>query len=243
MANLQHIGENRIRKEMKEAAARRRKSLLVFGLPICLVLSLIHAGIGLLSFVFLAIAYLQAGAKDSVKAAGVAGEDQTLAVLETLPNDYVLFNQLDLPDNRSSTGSRELDFVVVGPNGVFVVETKNLRGELVGAAGDEYWTLHKVGRGGTPYSKSVRNPVRQVRGQVAVLNKFLQSRNLNPWITGLVCLAANNDMEGISSPDVAVVTSEGLCNYLREFKMRKPVGDPSLIVNALNSLREEEIAA
>jgi hypothetical protein len=86
-----------------------------------------------------------------------------LAVLSGLPTEYILFNQIRLPDERSKTGFREADFVVVGPNGVFIIENKDFRGWIQGDGNSSNWEVHKVGRGGTPYIKSCRNPVRQVQ--------------------------------------------------------------------------------
>ena len=56
--------------------------------------------------------------------AGAAGEDRVLAALSVLPAKYTLFNQIRLPDEHSRTGFREADFMVVGNNGVFIIENK-----------------------------------------------------------------------------------------------------------------------
>jgi hypothetical protein len=60
----------------------------------------------------------------AIMLAGAAGEDLALAHLSRLPDEYTVFNQICLPDSRSRTGYREADFVVVGPNGVFIIENK-----------------------------------------------------------------------------------------------------------------------
>jgi hypothetical protein len=60
----------------------------------------------------------------AVMLAGAEGEDRVLAALSGLPAEYTLFNQIRLPNERSRTGFREADFVVVGNNGVFIIENK-----------------------------------------------------------------------------------------------------------------------
>jgi hypothetical protein len=142
---------------------------------------------------------------------------------------------VDLPDERSRTGKREIDFTVCGPNGVFVIESKNHNGSLSGSEHDERWTIHKVGRGGTPYSDSVRNPVRQVKTQVSVLNKYLQRKKLNPWITGVVSLSSNNDTSGIDS-SIPVLASAQLAHWLTAYRGKAEVRDLDRVVLAISEL-------
>ena len=46
------------------------------------------------------------------------GELKTLKLLEQLPDSYVLFNQVDVPNLRAKRGFTELDLVVVGRKGL-----------------------------------------------------------------------------------------------------------------------------
>ena len=82
---------------------------------------------------------------------GTKGEEETVHFLSTLPDTYHIFTSVRVHEKM------EADAVVVGQNGVFVVESKNYKGELVGTANDKKWTLNKIGRKGGEYSKSVPN--------------------------------------------------------------------------------------
>jgi hypothetical protein len=54
---------------------------------------------------------------------GAAGEKVVEAILSKLPEDFCVVNDL-------STSTGNLDHVVIGPTGVFVIETKNCRGVI-----------------------------------------------------------------------------------------------------------------
>ncbi|HTL15773.1 MAG TPA: nuclease-related domain-containing protein, partial [Patescibacteria group bacterium] len=54
---------------------------------------------------------------------GARGEKHVGAILSRLPEAFCVINDL-------ATGHGNLDHVVVGPTGVFVIETKNWRGEI-----------------------------------------------------------------------------------------------------------------
>ena len=127
MANLEYVKENRLTQEAKGS----RKTVLMFGAPILLLLCVLFPDVWWWFLSFFVILLLNAG---TIKRAGAQGEDTALARLKDLPDTYTIFNQLEVPNNNSRRGFVELDLVVVGPNGVFVVEVKN-NNRAVGAGG------------------------------------------------------------------------------------------------------------
>lgn len=235
MAKLDYIKENRITLELDAEVSSRRKMVLLFGIPLAIATTFKFPQGGWITFFLVAIVYAMAGGRDAIRNTGALGEDYTLRALSSLPDNYTIFNQIDVPDERSRTGSRELDFIVCGPNGVFIIESKNHNGNITGCEADDKWTVHKVGRGGTPYSSSVRNPVRQVKGQVFVLNKYLQSQRLNPWITGIVSFSSNNDTSAIEST-VPVIGSATLAEFVKEYKGKGGGRDLDKTVKAIGDL-------
>ena len=54
---------------------------------------------------------------------GKRGELAVTEALKSLPGDYILLNDLTLPNGRGN-----VDHLVIGPNGLFVIETKNYSG-------------------------------------------------------------------------------------------------------------------
>ncbi len=93
---------------------------------------------------------------------GVRGESDTLEILKKLPKGYtILTNPVIL--NRGVT--LELDFVVIGKNGVFIVESKNYRGIISGKTSSAKWKQIKHGKNDKVYEKEVGNPVKQAHRQ------------------------------------------------------------------------------
>ena len=173
----------------------------------------------------------------AVMLAGAAGEDRALAALSALSAEYTLFNQIRLPDERSRTGFREADFVVVGNNGVFIIENKDYRGEIQGDATAANWELHKIGIGGTPYTKACRNPVRQVRVYVTLLSRLFAMRGIKVRITPLVSLSQNNFLAGISSTRVRVMGVDELCGKIIAHKGVLSSHNRERVIGLLEELR------
>ncbi len=89
---------------------------------------------------------------------GVKGEEATLKILQRLPKEYtILTNPVII--NRGIT--MELDFVVIGKNGVFIVESKNYRGIISGKTSKQTWKQVKHGKNDKVYEKEINNPVKQ----------------------------------------------------------------------------------
>lgn len=114
---------------------------------------------------------------------GARGERQGLVEALHLPDDYHVFTNVSISYQNYS---QETDLIIVGMKGIYVVEVKNHNGNIVGDAADSEWTQYKVGRGGGKYSKKMANPVKQVKGQVYKLSKFLKEQGINVWVEGIV---------------------------------------------------------
>ena len=121
-----------------------------------------------------------------ILAAGIDGERIATKVLSTLPNGYTVFQDVIVTyDNKKS----EIDNIVVGRSGVFIVEVKNHNSNIVGDLNDIYWVQHKVGRGGTTYTDEMYNPVKQVGTQIYCLANYLRQNGVNTYIEGMVYFA------------------------------------------------------
>ena len=143
----------------------------------------------------------------TIKLAGAEGEERTLRQLKTLPSAYTLFNQLDIPSAPSRTGAMEADLVVVGPNGVFVIEVKHNNGTIFGDNASPQWPVAKVGPRGGAYQSAMRNPIRQLGGQIAALKGYLKSQSIEGvWIEGIVYFsnpAAGGTVQRYAATDAA----------------------------------------
>jgi len=80
-------------------------------------------------------------------------------------NVYRRFHDLIIPTNNGTT---QIDHVLVSPYGVFIIETKNIKGWIFGSQNQPKWTQ-------ALYRKkySFQNPIRQTYRQKKVLSEFL----------------------------------------------------------------------
>jgi hypothetical protein len=206
---------NRIAEQIEIDRRRSTRTVCKYGIPLVLLSSvLIPVCIPFWAIIWFAIYQSVRKSGSAVMLAGAAGEDHALTHLSGLSDEYTVFNQICLPDSRSRTGFREADFVVVGPNGVFIIENKDYRGRVEGDWNSDHWEVHKIGRRGTPYMKSCRNPVRQVQVYVSLLAGIFSSRDIKAWITPMVSLSCNNPLGTINSEKVQVMRVADLCENI-----------------------------
>ena len=68
----------------------------------------------------------------------------------------------------SSKGTTQIDHLLVSPYGLFIVETKNIKGWIFGSEDQAKWTKSVYGK-----KYSFQNPIRQTFRQKKTLSKFL----------------------------------------------------------------------
>lgn len=118
--------------------------------------------------------------------AGLRGQRSTIEMLSLLDDTYYLINNLKLPGRAD-----DVDHIVVGPNGVFAIETKNHRGRI--SWEDGQWYQSKTSRGGRPQPReAMRDPTRQLKRNVDYLRACINQtdpalcRRVRLWIEGTV---------------------------------------------------------
>lgn len=97
---------------------------------------------------------------------GKEGERIVKSILKKLPSD----KYLSLYDVLIETpiGTSQIDHIVISNYGIFVIETKNYYGKIVGAEDDEYWEQI------TPKeTRKFYNPIKQNEGHIKALNNIL----------------------------------------------------------------------
>ena len=82
--------------------------------------------------------------------------------------------------------------MVVNKYGVFIIEVKNYKGELVGNEDDYEWEKYKTTDAGNTYEKTVKNPIRQVKRQIHILAQYLKYYGVDVWVKGYVILLCRN---------------------------------------------------
>jgi hypothetical protein len=116
---------------------------------------------------FRGLFHLGQAVANSPRAMGKRGERRVLAALRALPSEYIVLPDLLLPHGN---GTAQIDAVVAGPTGLYVIEVKNWYGWIEGGPEAPTWML---------YTNSGRythqNPLHQNRGHIAAIRKNLPS--------------------------------------------------------------------
>lgn len=128
---------------------------------------------------------------------GARGEEMVAGELARLPADWTVFHGVVLPDGT------DIDHLAVGPQGVFLIETKYWSGQVSVERG-------RILANGRPVNRS---PVLQVRRAAAALSKAtgLSAEH----IRGMLCFAGTHFPEGSAWADEILVCSHvGLTDTL-----------------------------
>jgi hypothetical protein len=141
---------------------------------------------------------------------GLSGERRAAETLaQELPREYVLINGLILPRSAG-----DIDHVVIGPTGVFLLETKTMTGHIL-CQPDGTWRRTRVGRGGTPYVAFIGDPATQVQRNIFTVRECLRKRvphlfrGTPLWIEGLVVFAhPQTELEAAHSRVSAVLLDQ-----------------------------------
>lgn len=102
--------------------------------------------------------------------AGLYGEKRAGKLLKSLPRTYHKRHGVHVVWNGYES---ELDYLVVGPTGVFVIEVKNMSGVIRGSEDEQNWTQNKTLKSGKPFVHEFYNPTKQVGTHAKRLGKFL----------------------------------------------------------------------
>jgi len=245
MANLDHIVENRILRNIAEEAAlhrtatvKRRKILVSIAFPFLIVLLFLNLSLFLAGVILAAIAYFAIGqhSVDPAKVSGVEGEYRVFTLLRQLSDAYTVFNQVLVPDSNSLTGAREIDYMVCGPNGIFAIEVKNNNGTIRGKESDLQWVVVKVGHGGSEYNTAMRNPVRQLKAQIHSLREYFDSRGVRVWINGVVVFTNTDCRLQTGESKIPIIYASNLVQFITGFVPARPIRNVVQATGAISGL-------
>lgn len=105
---------------------------------------------------------------------GIFGEAAMMAltarVCDTDKRKYVLMRNLYVP---ARTGYTEIDALLLHQSGIYVLESKNISGEIAGDLESERWNQHLNAN----TEHTFHNPIRQNIGHILALEHFLKIRH------------------------------------------------------------------
>jgi hypothetical protein len=164
---------------------------------------------------------------------GKRGELAVAEALKDLPNEYILLNDLMLPDGRGN-----VDHLVMGPNGLFVIETKNYS-TFVRCNGDDWFVGRKKI---SSLSKQAKGNALAVRQNLAAVFKDQGTRL--PFVTPLLVFVQKNARLSIKDPTIHVLRSGELARFIARYNSARPasITSPDLrraIVHHLHLLQQK----
>lgn len=131
MAQNDYVKVNKLHKQASAATANGAIAIVLFILAVGAFFAFDGNLVPGIILIGAAVLFFLRSAPDAALSAGAKGEDRAMQILTGLPDSFVLFNQLDIPNSKSRTGVNEADVVVCGPTAIFVVEVKNNNGTLL----------------------------------------------------------------------------------------------------------------
>jgi len=163
---------------------------------------------------------------------GKRGEIAISDALRSLSDDYIVLNDLMLPDGRGN-----VDHLVMGPNGLFVIETKNYS-TFVKCFGDDWFVNGKKIRS---LSKQAKRNAIAVRENLAAV--FADQGNRLPFVTALLVFVNGNGRFSIKNPTIPVLRSSELAEFIARHNSARPpsITSPKLsraIVHHLHLLQQ-----
>lgn len=170
-----------MRKPAQFLRSQLRLRIAVFGATIAAAAALALMGLRWWPAIFLALGLLfvlerQAGEGRVLDPErlrrGILGEEAVADVLAALPSSYWVLHSV-------STGHGDVDHVVIGPTGVFALETKAWEGSFYRRRGELYCN-----------GKSAEHALRQARGAAAQVRRLLLDAGIEQWVEAVVVAAS-----------------------------------------------------
>ena len=125
---------------------------------------------------------------------GFLGEKSVSFFLSRLdPAKYKIINNIML---RAGSRTTQIDHVVVSNYGIFVIETKNYKGWILGKEFDDYWTQVIFKR-----KEKLHNPIKQNYGHIQALKDALSEHTDVNYIS-IVVFTTKADLKVKANTDV-----------------------------------------
>lgn len=139
--------------------------------------------------------------------AGIRGEREVVKALQELDDSHYLLNGIVLP-----RGKGDIDHVLLGPKGVFVIETKNYSGKVI-CDGDNWHRRRQAGQRKTP----VESISEQAKRNALDLDHFLKKKSRRNVDVTPICVFVNPSVElELKNPTLPVLQLKGLTKFIKD---------------------------
>ncbi|WP_041711324.1 nuclease-related domain-containing protein [Clostridium pasteurianum] len=172
------------------------------------------------SFVIILVAFaviIHFSKKRKIYKAGIQGEKEIAKLLDSLNNRYLVYNDIVIGGKERGA---QIDHLVLSPYGIFCIETKNMKGVIMGKEEDREWTQIKGVQGGKNYEKKFYNPCKQSAGHAnAVKNILRHSDFINTPVYSIVTFSSNKNTNlKVQVHSTPVIKSDKLIDFINKKK-------------------------
>nr|WP_240762135.1 nuclease-related domain-containing protein [Paenibacillus thalictri] len=161
-----------------------------------------------LTLIYLIYKLFRRGKSSAAKAAGNEGERNTAHQLKFIGSEYKVLNSRHV---QAGGSSQEFDHIVVGPNGVFHIDSKNWSGEI--RFTEQGLERSKEGHKGDPTAQLYRHEF--------VLKELLREHKQQADIVGVICFTNPDSHIVGKSPAFATVKLDRLAHFIKTYKPKK----------------------
>lgn len=132
------------------------------------------------------------------------------AALDKLSDDYLLLTGVKIAAKNKARW--EIDYIIVGPNGVFLLEIRSETGRITVSPTDQEWTVTRKSKRGE-VEKTIYNPLLTLAEKVEGVKGILTDRQLEAGVHPLVVFL----QQGVSISDrsLPVVTLDKAVAYIK----------------------------
>ncbi len=226
---------------LRDRARRNRNYALISSLPIFIFILFIMYALFfnqdfffVLGFWWLVVLYILVPShflrKYSNYKKGIRGEKEVTEALQKLPDSYYLLDDVVLYHKVGN-----IDHILLGPNGIFVIETKNYKGEI--SCYEDTWRRYMWQcRGKWNYVK-VSYPIssisKQAKRNAVIVRRFLEENDhsglfKNIWVNALVVFANPHIELALHKLTLPVLRLFELSDFIERVKTDKSLSDRDL---------------
>ena len=163
-------------------------------------------GVIFLILFFAGMIYL---ALNRAKIKGVIGEKKLSSLLMFLDKDvYYTYNDLYIETSR---GTSQIDHVVVSQFGIFVIETKNYKGNIYGSFKSDKWTQNIWGN-----KYSMPNPIRQNNAHIYALKSILPNYAQSGCVS-IIAFSSSASLYVTSDEDTEVIYIHNILSTIKSY--------------------------
>ncbi|PVX24615.1 MAG: hypothetical protein CW691_07055 [Candidatus Bathyarchaeum sp.] len=167
--------------------------------------------------------------KYNIWRAGAKGEEKVAKCLKSLRGRYRVFHDVVLPRTRG-----DIDHVVVGPSGVFVIETKNNNGTI--SCNGDSWSQWKTGKKGGSYKGKIGSPSKQAKRNAVLLANLVGRRLHTRFFVHAIVVFANKKVKlNIKNPTISILQPHELCGFIEDFRSSLSAKDQKQLAELIHA--------